>query len=192
MLNQSDMMTVDITDEELAHCMANPVPGCTRASTGQLKALGNLAIRKALDIPADEFQAQAEAATEMGAAYVCEVRNGHIAGIAPTVSTIKVQDVLTQRVIVPANQLYKHPYLNTHFTVGVFLNCDKDGTGNITHVAHATVAGWIHTNQLKRWIKKGGQPPFTVRNTSMAVAPCDVLNPMSRLLSTVQWKKFCV
>jgi hypothetical protein len=181
------MMTVQVTDDELAYCNANPVAGCTRKSTGQLKAIGNLAVQKVLEIPQDEFEAQAEAATDMGAAYVCEVRNGLVAGIAPTVSTIRVQDVLTQRVVVPATQLYKHPYLNTHFTVG-----DKDSQNDITHINQATVAGWIHTNQLKRWIKKGGQPPFTVRNTSMAVAPCDVLNPMHRLLSTVRWKKFCV
>jgi hypothetical protein len=192
MLHTSDMLTVPITDAELAHCKDNPVVGCTRTSTGQLKAVGNMVVQKALEIPAEEFDMQSEAAAELGAAYVCEVRNGLIAGISPTVSTIRVNDVLTQRVVVPANQLYKHPYLNTHFTVGVFLNCDKDPQGELTHIEQATVAGWIHTNQLKRWIKKGGTPPFTVRNTSMAVAPCDVLNPMCRLLSTVQWKKFCV
>ena len=192
MLNNNDMIAVAIDDNELENCWDHPEPGYARKRTGQLKAVGNLAVCKALEISTDEFDAQAEAAHDMGAAYVCEIRDGLIAGIEPTVSTIKVNDVLTQRLIVPANQLYNHPYLNAHFTVGVFLNCDKDAEGNITHIAKATVAGWIYTNQLKRWVTKGGRPPFTVRNASMAVAPCDVLNPMHRLVSTVKWKRFCV
>ena len=192
MINTSDVVNVTITDEELAVCKEHPVPGCTRESTGQLKALGNVAVMKVLGIPVQDFEDQAEAATEMGSAYVCEIRGGMTAGIAPTVSTVHDTDVLGKRIIVPANQLYKHPYLHSHFTVGVFMNCEKDAKGVITHVVDAMVAGWIHTNKLKRWIKKGGLPPFTVHNASLAVAPCDVLLPMDKLLSTVRWKQFCV
>jgi hypothetical protein len=191
-LNKNDMISVVIDDAELDECMCNPVQGFARASTGQLKALGNLAVRKALEIPVQEFEEQLEAATDMGAAYVCEARNGLVVGIAPTVSTIRVQDVITQRVIVPYDQLYRHPYIHEHYTVGVFLNCDKDSTGTITHISQATVAGWIQTDNLRRWVTKNGRPPFTIRNTRMAIAPCDVLNPMRSLVSTVKWKKFCV
>ena len=192
MITSKDIVEVDLTTEDLAYCREHPVEGCARKSTGQLKALGNLALQRVLGVDDAAFREQSEAAESMCASYVCEVRNNEIAGITPTVSVIKNDEITNKRLIVPANQLYKHPQLHKHYTVGVFIQGKTNKDGELTEIERTFVAGFIPTMKLRRWLKKGGTPPFTVQSGSVAITPAVNLVPMSKLLSEVRWQRYCV
>lgn len=191
MIVANDVVTIDVTPEELAECKAHPVPGCAKVSTGQLKAVGNLVLRKLLGVTQDAFAQQSDAAAEMGASYVCEVKDHELVGISPTVSVIHDDAVTQKRVIVPASQLFRPCNLQRHYTVGIMLKGTTNDRQELETLDQAYVAGWIPTKMLKRWVKSGGTPPFTVDKASLAVAPCSVLIPTSRLLNEVRWQRYC-
>lgn len=191
MISTHDVVSIEITPEELEYCKQHPATGCTKSSTGQLKAVGNMVLCKLLGLTQEQFDQQAEAADEMGASYVCEVQGRQLVGISPTVSVIRDDDALQKRVIVPASQLFRSAGMAQHYTVGVMIKGTTNAQKEPVTIDKAYAVGYIPTKQLKRWVRQGGVPPFTVEKGSQAVAPCGVLFPMRRLLNEVRWQQYC-
>jgi hypothetical protein len=169
--------------------LANPDPGCHKRSTGQLRSLGNAVICDMLKITPEEYEQQKGRAGECGVGCLCLDEDSHEIGVSPAVSVISDSEVLTKHVILPSRQTKCHPPLVAHYTVSVFLVGAKDQNGDIQKVDKVMVAGWATGQELKRWIKQKGTPPFTTKNTALAIAPCDILKPMDLLLNKLVWDK---
>jgi hypothetical protein len=140
---------------------------------------------RALGVSAGAYKQQEEVADYLDSTYVCEGKAGNKIGLDPAVLLVRDGNVMTKNVIVPANQLFRHKYLNDHYTVAVFVVGDKDKDGELAEPRQVSVVGWIQSGRLKRWISKDGKPPFTAKNVSLAVAPCQVLMPIQYLLNEV-------
>ena len=192
MIKTNDVVVVNLTSEEIEDCKQHPVLGFRKLGTGQLKAIGNLAMQKALGIPKEEYEMQMETAQSMGVSFVCEIPNGRMAGISPTVSKIDDDNITEKKLSVPAGQLYKHPKLKDHYTVGVFVKgkiC-QDEQKTVDTVEQVYVAGFTPTADLQRFVTKGGKGAFTLSNASLAVVDCNlILHPMPQLVKTVRYKK---
>lgn len=189
MITRDDIVTMELSQSDVNSCIDNPVSTCTQKGTGQLKAVGNMVLQRLFGASATEHE---QAAQDSGVACVKQLRDQRLAGVSATVSLIKDDNILTKRVIVPANQLYKHPSLDSHYTVGVFVQGSVNAAKELTSVSHVYVAGWAPTKDLKRWVKKEGDGPFRVKHVSLAIAPCDVLLPVQRLQGELCWKQFQV
>ena len=198
MIDSQDVVSVNLTADEVETCKRNPVAGVTRLGTGQLKAVGNLVLRKLFGDAIDggyegvDAGAASQFARETGVAMVCRLKDGRTVGIVPTVSVIKDDSVLDKKVIVPANQLYKHPRLDSHYTVAVYVRGHVDANKELVSVDKVFVAGWVVTSRLRdgNWVAKGGSGAFTVQHASLAIAPSNVLDSLRDLDDMVHWKKF--
>lgn len=186
MITENDVVLIDVCQEDVDYARKYPVPGHKNVFTGQLKTLGNTAMIRALGISDGEFKQQREAAEYLGSTYVCETRDGKTVGIDPAVLFVRDRDYLNKKIIVPANQLFAHNYLNDKYTVAVFVVGEKDEKGELKSASQVAVVGWVQARKLKRWISKDKHSMFAVRNVSLAVAPCQVvLLPMQSLLADV-------
>ena len=186
MITPNDVIDVEMNAADVAYAKANPVEGHKNVLTGQLKTLGNMALMRVLGITQGEFLQQLEAARYLDSTYVCETRNGDKVGIDPAVLFVKDDNVMNKNIVVPANQLFTHRYLNDRYTVAVFVRGTKDPGGELGTVSHVSVAGWVQAGKLKRWISKDRNPLFAAKNVSLAIAPCQVvLLPMQHLLTEV-------
>ena len=192
MINRDDIVTMELSQADVESCIQNPVSTCTHKGTGQLKAIGNMVIQRLFSAGVDAVTEHEQTIKDSGVACVKQLRDQRLAGISATVSLIRDDNILTKRVIVPANQLYKHQSLDTHYTVGVFVQGSVDANKELTAISHVYVAGWTPTKDLKRWVKKEGDGPFRVKHVSLAIAPCDILLPMQRLTGELCWKQFQV
>lgn len=192
MITREDVVVMELSTEDVENCKQNPVADCNHKGTGQLKAVGNMVIQRLFGISQDDMTEHAQTIKDSGVACARQLRDHSLAGVAATVSMIKDDNILTKRVIVPANQLYKHPSLDSHYTVGVFVQGSVDANKELTSVSRVYVAGWTSTQDLKRWLKKEGDGPFRVKHVSLAIAPCDILAPVQRLKGELCWKQFQV
>ena len=192
MITQADIRKFDLPADVLEHCKANPVPGCPKPVTGQLKALGDWVLRQIVGFEEDAFNMQLEAAREMGVACVCEDQKRRPIGISTTVSLIKDHDVLDKNIIVPAGQIRKHPSLDAHHAVAVFVVGHKENENTLGAVTGLYAAGWIPVFALRQKMENGGGTQFQASNTKLVSAPVTSLNPLHTLMNMVRWHHVCV
>jgi hypothetical protein len=185
MITAKDIVSVPVEQADVDYAKTSPIGEHKHAITGQLKTLGTLAMMRVLGVSPGAYKQQQASAEYLNTTYVCQGRDGKKIGLTPAVLFVRDGNVMTKSVIVPANQLFKHNYLDEHHTVAVFVVGDKDENGELTTPRQISVAGWIPSGKLKRWIAKDGKPPFTAKNVSLAVAPCQILMPMQYLLNEV-------
>lgn len=192
MITKDDITKVELPPDVVQFCKEHPIANCRLPVTGQLKAIGEKVVQQIVGLNDDVFNMQLESAREMGVTCVCEDKNRHPVGISTTVSLVKDGEIFDKRIVVPAGQIRKHPQLDAHHTVAIYVVGNKDSHDCLSDVQSIYVAGWLPIGKLKRWIKKNGNPPFQVKNMSLAVAPVSILNPLPSLQEQVTWHNICV
>lgn len=192
MIDKSDIQKFEIPPDVLEHCKANPVPGCSKPVTGQLKAIGDYVLRQVVGFEEEAFNMQLESARDMGVSCVCEDQSKRAIGISTTVSLIKDDDVIDKNIVVPSGQIRKHQYLDAHHTLAVFVVGSRDANHQLAEVRGVYAAGWIPVFKLKSHVKPGGSGAFQVQNMKLATAPVSILNPLPSLMNMVRWHHSCV
>lgn len=192
MIEKSDIQQFEIPADVLEQCKTNPVPGCSKPVTGQLKAIGDYVLRQVVGFEEEAFNMQLESAREMGVSCVCEDPDKRIVGLSTTVSLIKDHDVIDKNVVVPSGQIRKHQNLDAHHTVAVFVVGARNEQQELSEVRGVYAAGWIPVFKLKSHVKPGGSGAFQVKNMKLATAPVTILNPLPSLMTMVRWHHACV
>jgi hypothetical protein len=157
---------------------------------GQFALIGDAVIGELLDVPADAFAMQLEAARDFGVSFLAEDANQHMIGVSAVTSLLKSGDIMHKNMIVPRDFLRHDPRLHAHCVVGVFVR-GQVRNGLLPTVDEVEVAGWASTQDIRQ--RRSTDRPVTFESKLPTVfVPCTELNPIDTLVDRLHPDEFDV
>jgi hypothetical protein len=155
-------------------------------ATKRLNAMAESALADILGITPDVFELQLEAARRFGVSYLAEDKSKKIIGVSVATSVIKTGDITHKNLIIPKDNLVKHPGLDSHIIVAAFVH---NGSSNTPMDAASipdslAIAGWIDANDVK-FVKSTMLPPTFSTKLPVVAVPCASLHPLANLLEWI-------
>lgn len=191
MISKSDIVTVPLTAETIAYCLANPVLVRGKKQTGQLKAIGHAVIAHLAGISMERFNLQYDAAADYGTAFMVErFAPRQTVGISPSVSLIKDRRVMEKHVMVPVGQISMRSRLDLHYILAVFVN-GRAANDSIEEVREVYAAGWLPDKAMTRWVAPS-RAGLAMEGSDAAIFIPSLLEPVWKLNNLLTADYICL